>query len=145
MKTILTIASLLFATQAQAHIEPGTWMGKTDAGADCGFLAGAAYFEPNVQHPLNERIKVQIGNDLFVMQHPPVVDAATSTAYFNHDVFQGVLATKTGARALIISMVHTAAQEGPSAFQLIDHSWSSNTKQSVICRNLKFTGKKVAR
>lgn len=142
MKTLIALSVLLSSAAALAHIEPGTWMGKTEAGADCGFLAGPAYFEPNVKHPLNERIKVQIGNDVFTVQHPPVIDGATSTAFFNHDLFQGVLGTAEGARALIIQMVHSAKQEGPTAFQLIDHSWKSNTKQSAICRNLKFTGRR---
>lgn len=142
MKNLIALSFLLSASLAQAHIEPGTWMGKTDSGADCGFLAGATYFEPNVKHPLNERIKIQIGNDVFTVQHPPVIDGATSTAYFNHDMFQGVLATSEGARALIVHMVHKVTQEGPTAFQLIDHAWKNNTKKSVICRNLKFTGRR---
>jgi hypothetical protein len=142
MKTLIALSALFVTTTASAHIEPGTWMGKTAQGAECGFVAGPAYFEPNVQHPLNERIKVQIGTDVFVMQHPPVVDAATSTAFFNHDLFQGVLATSTGARALIIQMVHETGKEGPTAFQLIDHAWKTNSRKSVICRGLTFTGRR---
>lgn len=141
-QTIIALIALFGTSNAMAHIEPGLWKGVNDSGAECGFIAGATYFEPNVHHPLNERIRVQVGSDVYTVQHPPVVVSNPATAYFNHDLFQGVLATQTGARALLIAMVHEEGREGPVSFQMIDHSWKTNIRQSVTCKNLKFAGRK---
>lgn len=145
MKAIL-ISTLFLSTlttfQAQAHIEPGTWMGKTDSQADCGFLVGAGYFEPNTPHPLHERIRVQMGNTVFTLQHPPVVDAASATAFFNHDQFQAINATSTGATAIVVKMEHTPTYEGPTEFTVIDHEWKSNKRTAVTCKNIRLKSKK---
>ncbi|MBS1960313.1 MAG: hypothetical protein JST80_12625 [Bdellovibrionales bacterium] len=143
MKSILLALLVMFGiSSAQAHIAPGLWKGVNDSGAECGFIAGAGYFEPNVSHPLNERIRIQVGQDVYTVQHPPVIVSNPATAFFNHDVFQGVLATSTGARAILISMSHEEGREGPTGFQMIDHAWKTNIRQSVTCKNLKFAGRK---
>lgn len=125
------------STTVQAHIEPGRYVGKTPTGSDCEMQAIRQYFEGNVSHPLNERIVIQAGNAEFTVGHPPVIQIATDTAFFNHDAFQGVLPTQTGARALVIEMNHSRARaEGPTAFHVIDHQWKTDVRQAIHCSGL---------
>ncbi|MGZ5278488.1 MAG: hypothetical protein ACXWC9_01000 [Pseudobdellovibrionaceae bacterium] len=132
-------AALIFSIPAFAHIEKGEHQGTTESGETCSMIAGDASFLNNVAHPLNERIEIQIGADSFTIGHPPVVDAAKSIAYFNHDIFQGVLATSTGAKALVIEMIHTETKEGPASYSLITHNWKTNVSTKVVCSGLTFT------
>lgn len=135
----LFILSLVFiSAQAFAHVEPGTHTGSSAKGGSCSMVADVTYFENSVKHPLNERIKIKVGNEEFLVGHPPVIDAAQELAHFNHDLFQGVLATPTGAKALIIEMVHTATAEGPIAFTVVENNWKTGAKSSIRCEGLKF-------
>lgn len=133
MAVILLIASPVFA-----HIQQGEHQGKTDAGETCSLIAGAQSFVNNQAHPLNERIEIKINGETFTVGHPPVVDAAKTVAYFNHDQFQGVLATNTGAKAVIIEMAHTATKEGPESFTLITHNWKTDDATKIVCKGLNF-------
>ncbi|MBX2987854.1 MAG: hypothetical protein KF802_08140 [Bdellovibrionaceae bacterium] len=137
MKSILVL-SLFLAATAQAHIKLGTYAGTSPTQGACSVRIEEVSFENNVRHPLNERVKARIGNDLFVLQHPPVVNVAQSSVTFTHDLLQGVLATPTGARALIIEMSHEAGKEGPLAFTLIDHQWRQNARTALACQKLVF-------
>ncbi len=130
---------LFIASIAQAHVEPGTYTGKTATGETCVMIAKGQYFENKTPHPLNERIQVEVNGNAFVVGHPPIIDAAKAIAFFNHDVFHGVLAISGGARALEIRMMHTEEFEGPAGFTLIENKWSTDTKTSIACENLVFT------
>lgn len=139
MKTLILIFSLFgLAQSAQAHLEVGTYAGVMASGQPCGMQVLSSWFEKNQPHPLNERVKLTVNNEEFIVGHPPVIDAPKNSAFFNHDLFQAVNATPTGARALLIEMVHTQQFEGPRAFQVIDHNWKTNLKQSFRCENLQF-------
>lgn len=138
MKILIAALSLLVVSAAQAHLEIGTYTGVMANGQPCSLESISQWFEKNQPHPLNERVKVRVSGEEYIGGHPPVIEAAKNTAFFNHDVFQAVNATPVGARALLIEMVHTAQFEGPRAFQLIDHQWKQNVKQSIRCENLQF-------
>jgi hypothetical protein len=137
IRAFLMTAMVSFSSMALAHVEPGFYFGKTPEGRTCFLQAFETYFEKNTPHPLNERVRMRIGADEFHVGHPPVIDPAQSVASFNHDLFQGVLPTAVGARVLIVEMLHSSAQEGPAAFQLIDHQWKSNKRSSLFCRGLR--------
>jgi hypothetical protein len=134
----MTVTLFLMAAPAFAHIEKGIHEGKTANGEVCTLTAGDQTFVNNEHHPLNERIEIQVGSDKFVVGHPPVIDAAAGIAFFNHDQFQGVLATSTGATALVIEMVHTEEKEGPESYTLISHNWRTSQKTKVVCSGLTF-------
>ena len=136
MKTFALLALLLAPTHALAHIEPGTWKGTTGDGKECSMAAGPTYFD-GTRHPLNERIAVTVGGKEFKVGHPPVLDFAQPKAFFNHDVFQGVLATATGAQAIEIEMAHEAGKEGPVSFTFVDHAWKSDARVSYKCSGLR--------
>lgn len=138
MKNLVFILIMALTPFAWAHVEPGTYQGSTDDGITCHMTAGQTYFENQMAHPLNERIQITIDNDVFLVGHPPLVKPEESMAYFNHDLFQGVLPTKTGAKALIIHMVHSDEFEGPASYELIDHAWKANNRKHLVCKNLKL-------
>jgi hypothetical protein len=138
----LTLVLVFVSSIAFAHVEPGTYRGMTPEGKECSMSAGATYFENNVRHPLNERIDVSAGGADFKVGHPPIVDAGQSVAFFNHDLFQGVLPTSTGAQALVIEMSHEAngeRAEGPRSFTLIENHWKSGEKSALVCGSLKLS------
>ena len=131
--TILLFAGL----SASAHIEPGIYQGLTADGKVCEMTAGTNYFVEDTPHPLNERIEITYGSAKYVVQHPPIIDTATTMVHFNHDAFHGVLATPTGGKALVIHMLHTADAAGPVSFTAMDHQWKAGNKLSVTCLNIK--------
>lgn len=137
MKTVLMSVVSFLAISAFAHVEPGVYRGQTASGEVCEITAGLNYFLDNKAHPLNERIEMVYGGEKYIVQHPPVIDELSSTAFFNHDAFHGILATNTGAKALIVHMLHTDSYEGPGSFTAIDHQWKSGNKVTVACLNIK--------
>jgi hypothetical protein len=104
----------------------------------CALIADKTHFVNDEKHPLNERINIQVGSDSFLVGHPAVVQPAESAVHFNHDVFQGVLPTSTGAKALIIEMSHEEKTEGPVAFTFIENKWKTGEKVSYTCKDLKY-------
>ena len=138
MKSVFLMAAVLLGMTANARIEPGNWIGATIKGEECSMLVGKTFFENNMGHPLNERIRITVGADALVVGHPPVVSSADSLAYFNHDIFQGIVPTTTGAKAYIINMAHTADFEGPTSFEIIENQWKAGTKSHLKCENIKL-------
>lgn len=136
--SLFLLAGILASTQALAHLETGVHEGQTEAGAPCSMLVVSHYYDNGFRHPLNERAQVAVGDQTFTVYHPPVVNRSEPSAYFNHDVFEGVAATRTGARALVIDMDHSEGADGPTGFQFIDDNWREKTRTSLNCRNLKL-------
>ncbi len=138
MKTMILITSMFMGALASAHVEPGTYKGTALAtGEPCEMIAGENFYLNGERHPLNERIKINYDGIEYIVQHPPVIDEATSTAHFNHDEFQGLFATKTGAKAFIIHMSHTEEFEGPVSFTAFEHVYKSGQRSSLTCANIK--------
>jgi hypothetical protein len=90
MKKLFALAALtLFAApNAFAHLETGTYVGKTADAKACSMEVVKVYFENGAAHPLNERALIRIDGQEFVVGHVPVVDAAESIASFDHNLFQ---------------------------------------------------------
>lgn len=137
MKLILlsTIALLSFA--ASAHIEPGTWKGTVSSEANCFMEVGEQTFENNTANPLNERIQITIGSTSYSVRHPYQIDAVKGTVTYNHDMFEAVTPTKTGAFALQIHMEHSENYEGPTSMSVMEHDWKTGFREVVNCSNLK--------
>lgn len=131
------LAALTFATSALAHVEPGIHKGTTADGKECSMVAGETYFEKNTPHPLNERIKITVDGTEFIVGHPPIINAKEAVVFFNHDVFQGLSPTSSGAKAIEIEMEHTEQFEGPKSFTFIENAWRAKTRVTYTCSNLK--------
>jgi len=134
MKLLTAALTTLVATSSFAHVNPGPHKGTDNNGQACEMIAGTTYFLNNQKHPLNERIEIKVGNDTFVVGHPPIISAQDKLAYFDHDQFQGILPTPVGAKALIIKMEHSETFEGPTGFTLITHEYKNDTRNSLDCQ-----------
>lgn len=137
MKTVLLISAALASASTFAHIEPGSWAGQTPAGAPCGFEAFEQTFENNLRHPLNERIRIRVNGDEFLIRHPYHVDAAKGLVTFDHDHFEGLTPMKGGSRAVVITMSHSESSEGPTAIRWIHHDWQAKKSATTQCSNLR--------
>jgi hypothetical protein len=137
MKFALAL-SLLVSVPAFAHVEDGRYVGKTPDGKACEMTATGMSFENGMHHPLNERVSITVDGVAFSLRHPPVIDAATAKAFFNHDMFQGIVATPEGAKALQVDMIHTPKKEGPGSFTYIVNKWKTGEKTSVVCQNIEL-------
>lgn len=135
---LLSLTVFLAASVSFAHIEPGVYKGATDKNEVCEMTVIRQYFENNKPHPLNERIELQIAGETFKVGHPPVIDAKNSVVFFNHDMFQGLVPTDTGAKAVEITMVHSEEFEGPSDFTVIENKWRSGEKSRLKCLEIKL-------
>lgn len=135
MKIFALIA--LFPLFTFAHIEKGTWKGSVREGVDCYMDAGDQTFVDGLHHPLNERIQIKVGLTEYSVRHPYSIDAKTGTIGFNHDLFEGVVATATGAYAIQINMIHSADFEAPGSFSVMEHDWKTGFKELVVCKSLK--------
>lgn len=130
--------TMFVSVSAFAHVEPGVYKGTKADQSECSMTAGVTYFEKEMPHPLNERIAVTVDGDAFIVGHPPVVNAKEALVYFNHDVFQGILPTSTGAKLIEIEMSHTDAYEGPVSFTLVENKWRTKARSSYTCQGLKL-------
>ncbi|MFZ3229724.1 MAG: hypothetical protein WA160_05940 [Pseudobdellovibrio sp.] len=137
MKNLLLSSILLISISTFAHIDPGTWKGIVAENADCYMEVGAQTFENNLPHPLNERIAITIGSTAYSVHHPYAMNTTDGAVSFNHDLFEAVVPTSTGAFALQIKMLHTAAYEGPESLSVMEHNWKTGAKEILKCSQLK--------
>ena len=107
MKVLYSV--LFISLSALAHVEPGQYRGVDQSGEACEFTVHEQRFENNEPHPLNERIpvdQIKFGSlslpETWSLSHPPVVDTDKGLARFNHDLFQAVKPSKSGALSLTL-------------------------------------------
>jgi hypothetical protein len=137
MRKLIFILTALAASILNAHIEKGTWKGNVREGVDCFMEAGEQTFDGGLRHPLNERIEIKIGKTNYSVRHPYSIDTEHGVVNFNHDLFEGVVPTATGAYAVQINMIHTDEFEGPGSFSVMEHDWNAGTSELVKCLSLK--------
>jgi len=142
MKRYFIYSFLTLSLSSYAHIEQGLWRGVVNDSANCYMEVGAQSYENNLRHPLNERIEIKIGSTQYSVKHPAHLDFSKGEVGFNHDLFEGITPTKTGAFALQIKMIHTDHFEGPSELSIMEHNWVTGFKEVVTCRNLELVDKK---
>ena len=135
MKLLGTILCFLPLT-AFAHIDEGVFKGKTEDGSTCEMKSLGTYFEDNMKHPLNERVKLLVNGITYIVQHPAIIDETKPVAGFDHDQFKGYVANKTGATALVVKMDHSGEIEGPSEFYLITHTYKPDSRTMLKCSGL---------
>lgn len=122
---------------AQAHLEPGAYTGVSADKVPCSMTVGEQYFVDNKPHPLNERIRITVNGTEVVVGHPTVFDSAQDLISFNHDLFQGVIPTATGAQALEVVVTHEPGKEGPTSFSWIENFWRAGKKTALHCSELR--------
>jgi hypothetical protein len=135
---MIPLVGLFVASTALAHLQIGTYSGKTPEGAACSIEILSKTYEGGVHHPLNERVAAKVGTETFTMVHPAVVSAEKREVSFDHDVLQAVLPLKNGARALVLKIDHTPGNDGPKSSHLIVNDWKQQTASSSDCLGLRF-------
>ncbi len=106
----MLLAAILFSMNAFAHVAPGEYTGVDQDGAKCTFTAGEMWFEDNMHHPLTERLPLShisfkgkmVDEVIWNLGHPPVVNTDTGSNRYNHDIFQQIIPTKTGATSVTL-------------------------------------------
>lgn len=134
----LTFGLALATSPVWAHVEEGLYRGHTAAGVACEMTSTGTHFLNDTHHPLNERVELEVQGQKFTVQHPPVISIENSLAAFNHDRFEGIVATPVGGTALIVAMDHTEGHEGPSAYTLITHNWRQPAGEKLECTGLQL-------
>jgi len=129
---------LLTSSAAFAHLKIGTYAGVQATGQACQFTVKKLYYVNNVAHPLNERVDIDVQGVAFTIQHPPVISSEKKMAYFNHDMFQGILPTQQGAMAFELKVSHAQARATrdeaiPTEFHLIQHVYQGDKRSSLDC------------
>ena len=137
MKKIVFVLATMSSLILNADIEKGTWKGTVREGVDCFIDAGEQTFEGGLHHPLSERIDIKIGQTHYSVHHPYSIDPEKGAVKFNHDLFEGVVPTATGAYAVQINMVHSDEFDGPSSFSVMEHNWKTGDIELVKCLSLK--------
>ena len=138
----LALLSLtLLSTIAHAHIEKGDYKGIDQNGKVCSFRIGEMWFEGEIEHPLTERIEVSklefadfkpVLNQ-FQTGHPPVVNIEAGLVRFNHDIFQDIVATGTGAVSVTILKQKEESAEGkPVGIIYIEDSYRNKADSKKI-------------
>lgn len=136
MKSFILI-TLFFSLFASAHIEKGTWKGVVREGVDCYMDAGDQTFIDDLHNPLNERINITVGLIEYVVHRPYTINTSDGSVGFNHDLFEGIVPTATGAYAIQIKMAHNKTFEGPESFSVMEDNWKTGEKELVVCQSLK--------
>lgn len=121
------VALVVSLPSAFANVRAGTYQGKDQAGQACEFTIHEATFENDMHHPLNERqpiTGIKIGKFLperaaWNLAHVQEVDAATGMIGFVHSQFREVVATKTGAAAMVLNIDETEAPGGHAPKDLV--------------------------
>lgn len=141
--TLALLSSVLVSTQAFAHVEKGDYKGLDQNGKACAFTIGEMWFEGEIEHPLTERIEVSklvfegfkpVLNQ-FQTGHPPVVNLESGLARFNHDIFQDIAATATGAVSVTILKQKEESKEGkPVGIIYIEDNYrNKNESKKITC------------
>lgn len=146
MKHIITLLSCLFALNAFAHVTPGKYEGQDQNGKPCTFTVGDSWFEDNVAHALNERLPVShiAFNEKFVdeviwnLAHPPVVSLDFGTNRINHNLFQQIIPSKSGAVSVTLLINdEKRGEQPPYGIVYINDNYRSQSQSSKMACTLK--------
>lgn len=132
---------VLLSFSAQAHITKGTYKGLDQNGNPCAFEIGDTWFDDEYEHPLTERVtltKIKFTGlkpkyDMWQMAHPAVVSVETGRVGFNHDIFQDVIPTFTGAASVTLYKTDTKPARPVSLVYLEDHYKNSDLSKKMVC------------
>lgn len=120
MKLALLLAASVLSFSAMAHVEPGPYKGLDQNGKVCSFTIGDMYFENDMRHPLTERLRVSeivfvernTADAVWSLGHPPVVNTEVGSNRYNHDIFQQIVPTKTGATSVTVLKGPEESEDG---------------------------------
>lgn len=139
LKSLFAVAALT-ASQAFAHIEPGIYRGTSD-GAPCTVEILSITFEGDFKHPLNERVKASVNNQLpLTLSHLPKVDIAGNKIEHEKGILTGAVAEAMGENAtlktaVVLEMSHEPGTSGPTRYTLMKELNGVTT--TAVCSGLQ--------
>ena len=117
MKKMMIAALVLFAANANAGLEPGTYKGTKDGVNDCFLTVHGSDYSRGFGHksPYNERVEITTEEINFTLKHPAefdfnAMDMKVDTTRLN-DVFTY---GENRYTAVEVKMSHTSEFEGPT-------------------------------
>ncbi|MBL7557022.1 MAG: hypothetical protein JNM24_14455 [Bdellovibrionaceae bacterium] len=140
----LTLLVFLVGSAAMAHLQVGVYSGIQAGGQVCQVRVKNVYYLNNAAHPLNERVDIEVQGVAITLQHPPIISSEKKMAYFNHDMFQGILPTQQGAMGFEMKISHARVARDvaiPTEFHLIQHVYQGDKRSSLVCTQLKQTSR----
>ncbi|MBL7543458.1 MAG: hypothetical protein JNL11_06555 [Bdellovibrionaceae bacterium] len=139
----LLVLFVLASSISMAHLKVGIYSGVQNNGQTCHVRIKSVYYLNNQAHPLNERVDIEVNGVAMTIQHPPIISSEKKMAYFNHDMFQGIIPTQAGGMALELKVTHatraTHDEAFPTEFHLIQHVYKNDQRSSLVCVRLQKT------
>lgn len=153
MKVLVAALAVFVATPVFAHVEVGAYNGKTADGQDCSFEVKGVNFTYGIRHPLNERVEIELGHVVYVLQHLPRVDLSTEEVLFDREQLTGAMGVQGAANALVLKMNHTdgvvsrlrrdaLSQEGPESLTIVTQDYRYGSRKKSVCGDLTFSANK---
>lgn len=136
MKILSIALALLASSTTFAGIETGKYEGTSEKGV-CNLEVLSYSYEGGVHHPLNERVAVVENGFEWTVRHPPVINEEAGKVRFNHNFFEAVLPTPTGAKFLKMTINHDVEPHAPTSYTFIEDNYKDSAKSvKEVCSNL---------
>ena len=135
---LLAFTSVLFISATSfAGLDIGKFEGTSEKGEPCKLEVVSYSYENGVHHPLNERVTVIENGNEWIVRHPPVINEEEGKVRFNHNFFETVSPTATGAKFLKMTINHDAEPHAPISYTVIEDNYKDSTKSSKeVCNSL---------
>ena len=139
---LVCLGLFILSSPAFAHLKVGTYQGRDQAtGEPCAVRIQSVDFEGGLRHPLNERVTIQRGDQIWVLRHPVQIDQALGRVGFSGASLEGSRGIPSGGEGFVITMSHEEGNEGPQEFLMIRHHYRDSSKnQRIVCAGLAFQG-----
>lgn len=136
MKNLVFAVVLFSSVSSFAGLELGKYQGTSEKGV-CGIEVLSYSYENNMKHPLNEKVAVVVDNKEWTVKHPPVINEEAGKVRFDHNFFETVIPTSTGAKLLKMTINHDAEPHAPVAYTFIEDNYRDQSKSvKEVCSGL---------
>ncbi|MES2767510.1 MAG: hypothetical protein V4596_00070 [Bdellovibrionota bacterium] len=137
MKLFAFITALSISVTSFAGIDIGKYEGTSQKGEPCKLEVLSYSYENDVHHPLNERVTIVENGTEWIVRHPPVINEEEGKVRFNHNFFETVSPTPTGAKFLKMTINHDAEPHAPTSYTFIEDNYKDATKSvKEVCSGL---------
>ena len=141
MIRLFLLLSLFFSLQVNAHVERGMYKGFDQNGEPCSFKIGDTWFADEIEHPLTERLPItdlklsglKPKYDMWQLGHPPIVNLDTGRVGYNHDLFQDIIPTFSGAASVTLYKTETKPAKPTVLIYIEDHYKNPERAKKVTC------------
>lgn len=140
-RILVGMVGIAISQLSWAHVEIGTYVGKTTEAADCSFEVKEVSFAGGVKHPLNERVSILVEEEEMTLSHPGLPDAESREIGFDHDHLNAVRGVAGGALAVSLTMEHSEEKDGPKEVWFLKDYKDNSKDMFWFCGELAFKKK----